>query len=420
MKRIFSNGPSRDFVSKELTNLLANPGQVFIAAPYVTETSDVLAAAKRGVKVKLLVGLNATTSPDALKMLVGLSDVSIRYLTHRFHAKIYISESSVLLGSSNLTDGGMKSNREATIRLSHPGDEEAIEETRALFLELWESARVLTTETLSKFAEAHKRFKPSGAPDSLIEAAVGKAEPPNINVSSTEKSAERIFIEQLRREVYEQYRPAFLEVMNILQLHGFHRAELLDVGVANETNRFLSWVRQTYAPGDEWKVASSRTPEQRREAIVELGSAWTKTDQNRVPTEYKDWLLRVKARFGTHEAIESASKDELTAGMMSIHAFNEQYRFVKGGELNLPAEFWRANNGDVERVKRTLKYLVHGKEEFIERLHDVLYEPSLKLAYFGRFCALELYGTVKPEEFPPLNGRIAKALHYFGFDVHGD
>jgi hypothetical protein len=43
----------------------------------------------------------------------------------------------------------------------------------------------------------------------------------------------------------------------------------------------------------------------------------------------------------------------------------------------------------------------------------------MKLGYFGQFCALELFGTVKPEECPPMNGRMAKALRYLGFDVPG-
>ena len=36
-----------------------------------------------------------------------------------------------------------------------------------------------------------------------------------------------------------------------------------------------------------------------------------------------------------------------------------------------------------------------------------------------RFCALELYGTIRPTECPPINGRMAKALRYLGFDVRG-
>ncbi len=70
-------------------------------------------------------------------------------------------------------------------------------------------------------------------------------------------------------------------------------------------------------------------------------------------------------------------------------------------------------------MKRTLSYLIHGAGDFIERLHDVLYDARRKLGMFGKFCSLELYGTIRPEECPPMNGRMAKALGYLGFDVRG-
>jgi hypothetical protein len=117
--------------------------------------------------------------------------------------------------------------------------------------------------------------------------------------------------------------------------------------------------------------------------------------------------------------MRQAPKEVITQGLMAVHAFMEQLRFVKGGAANLPAAFWDANGSDVDRVKRSLTHLIHGSGDFIARLHDVLYDPMMKLGYFGQFCALELFGTVKPEECPPMNGRMAKALRYLGFDVPG-
>jgi hypothetical protein len=70
-------------------------------------------------------------------------------------------------------------------------------------------------------------------------------------------------------------------------------------------------------------------------------------------------------------------------------------------------------------VKRTLTYLIHGSGDFIQRVHDVLYDADMKLGMFGYFCALELYGTLKPEDCPPINGRMAKALRYLGYDERG-
>jgi len=418
MNRVFSNGPLKDFVINPFKSMVHQSTRLWIAAPYVTMTHDLVEAAKGGKSVYLLVGLNASTSPKALSAVQGLPNCAVRYFTHRFHAKIYLFDNAALVGSSNLTDGGLLSNREATICVDQPDD---LDELRALFLELWNSAQVLTSDKLKRFTAIYETIKPSWPDaDPRVEQAVGKAEPTNIAVGSEKATAEGIFLENLRREVYEQYRPSFSEVTKILEANHFRRKELEDVGTANETNRFLNWVRLTYAPGEEiWEFAPLRSEDDRRAEILRLGREWTQTDQSKIPDDYLDWLRRVQSTFGTAGAIEAASKEQLMEGLLSIHAFNEQLRFVKGGKANLPNAFWSANNEDVAKAKRTLTYLIHGEGDFIQRLHDVLYDPAMKLRYFGMFCGLELYGTVQPEDCPPINGRMAKALRYLGFDVRG-
>jgi hypothetical protein len=416
MNRVFSNGPSKDFVVNPFRDMVHKSSRLWIAAPYVTRTQDLWEAATSGKSVYLLVGLNAITTPEALSAVHGMPNCAVRYFTRRFHAKIYLFDTEALLGSSNLTDGGLLSNREATICVDQSDD---LDELRALFSELWESALVLTNEKLTSFAAMRKSRSSMPDPDPWIEDAVGKAEPRNISAESEKGTAEGIFLEGLRRQVQE-YRVSFAEVTDILDTNRFRRAELEDAGTAIETNRFLNWVRLTYAPGDEaWQLAPLRAQDERRAEILRLGREWTETDQSKIPSDYIGWLRRVRSIFGTPDAIEDVTKEQLTEGLLSIHAFSEQLRFVKGGEANLPKAFWSANDEDVSKAKGTLTYLVHGGGEFIQRLHDVLYDPAMKLRYFGMFCALELYGTVKPEDCPPVNGRMAKALRYLGFDVRG-
>jgi hypothetical protein len=391
--------------------------RLWIAAPYVTMTQDLLKAATNGKSVYLLVGLNAITTPEALSAVHGVPNCAVRYFTRRFHAKIYLFDVEALVGSSNLTDGGLLSNREATICVDRSDD---LDELRALFNELWESALVLTTEKLESFTNTFASMRrPTLDPDPWIEGAVGKAEPRNINIESEKKTAESIFLEGLRRQVQE-YRVSFSEVANILEANQLRRTELEDVGTAIETNRFLNWVRLTYAPDDEaWQLAPQRSPDERRTEILRLGREWTQTAETKIPPDYVDWVRRVRRIFGSPAAIDDATREELTEGLQSIHAFLEQRRFVKSGDASLSNAFWGANSQDVPRAKRTLTRLVHGGGEFIQRLHELLYDPEMKLRYFGMFCALELYGTVKPEVCPPVNGRMAKALRYLGFDVRG-
>src|SRR5690606_11796721 len=101
--------------------------------------------------------------------------------------------------------------------------------------------------------------------------------------------------------------------------------------------------------------------------------------------------------------------------LTGLHAFEEQLRFVRKGQL-MPT-FWKENANDLVRVRETLHHLLFGSGDFIIRLHDILYDPRWKLSMFGRFCALELFGTVHPDLYPPINGRMVKALRHLGFDV---
>jgi hypothetical protein len=309
VRRAFSNGPAKDFVVNPFTEMIQGAAQVCVAAPYVTETADLLKAANNGTTVKLLVGLNSSTDPKALAAAHGRPGLSIRYFTGgRFHAKIYLFDSAALVGSSNLTDGGLRANREATVYLEESRDHDTIDELRALFWELWESSRVLTTETLKKSTAAHGQFKRADV-DGFIESAVGRAPPPNIKVGSEKKASDLIFREQLFRQVYEQYRPSFNEVTAILDENQFRRPELVSAGAAQETNRFLNWVKLTYAVGEEgWDSTPLRNPEQRKAEITNLGSEWTTTDNNKVPSDYLNWLQKVRSAFGSADRIEAGPK----------------------------------------------------------------------------------------------------------------
>ena len=421
MSRIFSNGPQRDYVINPFKRLVGAASRLYLAAPYFSLPDPILRAAAQGKHVHLLVGLNSATIPRALEEVHGVPGIDVRYLTWRFHAKIYIFGDAALLGSSNLTDGGLLSNREAVICFDQPEDTADVDDILALFFELWESSRVLTTEVLRSFTaarEKHRRIGPD--PDLAIEGAIGRVEPPNIAVASRKKSTKRIFEEELRRQVHEQYGPAFAEVSGILEREGLRRTDLARLALPFETNRFLNYVRLTHVIGDEaWQSAPHRSNEERRTEITRYGREWAKAEDHLVPEDYFRRLDTVDYVFEDADAFGDRDQNEITSGLMSIHAFTEQFRFVKGGEENLPTEFWNLNGNNLSRVKSTLSHLLYGSGDFIERLHDTLFDSSMKLRRFGRFCALELYGTVNPEKCPPMNGRMAKALRFLGFDVKG-
>src|SRR5205085_2414805 len=146
---------------------------------------------------------------------------------------------------------------------------------------------------------------------------------------------------------------AFNEVTTLLEDNKLHRSELDDTGPTNQTNRFLSWVRRTYAPGDVWESTPARSQDDRRSEILRLGREWSMPENDKLHEDYVPSLRRVESTFGEADAIAAASKEELTQGLTSLHAFKEQLRFVKGGATNLSMTFWTENNDDIDKVRNT-------------------------------------------------------------------
>ncbi len=170
MSNLYSNGPGNDFVRTPYAKLISSTTDLFVASPYVTLISELLEAAKAGKRIRLLVGLNAATSPAALRSVFGVSNIAIRYYTRRFHAKMYVFDNCALVGSSNLTDGGMQSNREATVLVEQA---DQLQDVRTLCEELWGSAPVLTAEVLGTFEKSNQGFGKYMDPSVKIEMALG-------------------------------------------------------------------------------------------------------------------------------------------------------------------------------------------------------------------------------------------------------
>jgi hypothetical protein len=167
-------------------------------------TQEVLAAARPGSAVSLLAGLNAATSPRALK--------AIDWRPRRFVEP---------------DDGGLLSNSEATSG---------------------STGKRMPTK-LKLFATTHPGLPHPGPRPRQADRDCRRAGGAGQHQRGEHgQSYERIFLEGLRRQVYEQHQPAFNEVTAPLLEHNF---QLANAGVANETNWFLNWVQLTYAPGDE-------------------------------------------------------------------------------------------------------------------------------------------------------------------------
>ncbi|WP_116827330.1 MULTISPECIES: phospholipase D-like domain-containing protein [Pseudomonas syringae group] len=416
---VHTNGPSKDYVLSAYSLLLETASVLRLAAPYFNRSEEIIKAARRGATVQLLVGLNSATHPGELAKVVAEPNCTVHYFTDGFHSKVFIGDDNqAMLGSANLTQGGLIQNREATITLDQPHDEARIAALLLHFAELWDDAAIMTSAELSKFRLVWESAKKLPSADALFDKGLVPVTPTNVLVGSEKKSPQRLFLADMQKLIYSQYMPAFREVASFLQSGGYRRPELASLDISAETNRFLNWCRLTLILDDEtWKEAPTLDPAGRLTKLVAIAQEWVETRDPRIESGYVSSQNLLHQVFGSPEAIGQSSQDLLTEGLLQVHAFSELLRFTRGGLAQLPIAFWKDNGGDVIRVKASLTHLLYGKDDFAVRICDLLWSEKYRLSKIGKFCSLELVGMVKPLEAPPINSRMAKALRFLGHDV---
>src|SRR5206468_258232 len=108
------------------------------------------------------------------------------YTDERFHAKFYIIDDVALVGSANLTNAGLKANREMSV-VVHRERDSAFEALPGFFDVLWDYADVLTQGIVDEYEKAFRSLeRPSGEEefDKFLSRFVTPCVPPNIRVDS--------------------------------------------------------------------------------------------------------------------------------------------------------------------------------------------------------------------------------------------
>jgi hypothetical protein len=421
LRECYGNTSTTGYTIDWFNHCTKQASEAYLASPFFTTAEAVNILTKRGCNVHLLVRLCSITTPTALREVLKYPNVRVRYYTDReFHAKLYIAGDVALVGSANLTDTGLKRNREASVVL-HRERDLAFDELVALFTMFWSSAETLTTDILTQYELA---FRQIGDPNEdanfqkILEGFVPKAEVPNAKVGSERVSKERAFLQHYHRKYDEELIPAFREVEAIFADFGQRRAEFDGEDPIIEIGRFLGWARLVNAPGDAWQATSiAEAPERRGRVISNLQGWVMSSDTTAGDMYYADQevgrINRLKSEMGGPDTIAALSYDDLFEALIGVHAFYDRLRHVKGGLPGLKAQF--EENG-LPRIKATLTHLLHGPGVALNRAYDCIRNEQWKLSGFGEAGVMELLGWMDPQR-PPINGRTVKALRFFGFDV---
>ncbi|MCX5568192.1 phospholipase D-like domain-containing protein [Kaistia nematophila] len=156
LSELYANTRATDFTINFFMRVGLDPKFALLAAPFFTTNDPIKALTDKGCDVRLIVRFSPITTPEALRHALENPRVKTRYFTDaKFHTKLYIIDNVALIGSANLTDSGLKANRELSILLRQDRDE-TFNALPGLFDELWNDADVLNEDVLREYEKAYK------------------------------------------------------------------------------------------------------------------------------------------------------------------------------------------------------------------------------------------------------------------------
>ena len=414
--RIYSNSTPKDILRNAFFNNLVGVVHVSMASPFFSNADLVEEVLKEGRTARLIVVLGPATSPVHLQRLMNRGSVHIRYFTSSaFHSKLYIfGDKTALVGSANLTQSGMNSNREICVEI--PREDEAFDNLVLLFQSYWSQAEVLDADVLQKYTKLYDTYgqKKESSLEGKIKEQFGEVVPAEgIVVGKKKPSKEKIFLSDYRR-TYQEFISAYKEVKELYVADSRRQQPETVVPIRFEVDQFFSFIREEYAKGDSYRDEPIRSIEDRKRSVTSRLEDW-----HSQRWEYLDDKIHIHIprllRLSTTELIETATFEEIVNSLDVCHSFHERLRFFAGGHETHLEEFKKTN--DVKQVRKVIAYLLHGKDDYITRMGNCIFAPEFKLNQFGRSAVQELLGWVNKEDIPICNSRTVKALRYLGYDV---
>ncbi|MEX0829923.1 MAG: phospholipase D family protein [Nitrospirales bacterium] len=418
---LFTNrSAKKDFVQNALVPYMNEGGRnIYIAVAYFTEHDSLSKLVKGNNHLRIVLGLKYPTNPLSLEQIIKLENVEVRYFTSQaFHPKLYIfGQKEALVGSANLTKHALLTNQEVVVSI--PSDDPRFGELACLFSDFWSQAKVLDAVAIEKYKAIYNRHQEA---DKLIanmgeevQSTLGNVVYANINRGPQKETEQNIFIDDYRKN-YQECVGAFQVVLRAYQGVGKRKVPEELIPLRMEIDSFFSFVRDTYAKGDSYLHQPILSRPMQESKIQPLVGEWLETSYPHFENQIvKVNYPKIKRWLSTPETIQQASIDELFDVLCVIHSFHDRFRFYPGGLEGLKGEFFAKN--ELSRIKDCLSYLLHGEDEIIVRMANLIFNEKYKLNVFGRSNVQEIVGWCNNDNLPVVNGRTTKVLRYLGFEV---
>ena len=409
----------RDFFINAFPGVCFKPCDVYIATAFYTFPDPLIKLRELGYRVKIVVRLGYPTKPEALKAIFNREGIQVRFVNDRsFHPKLYIyAGNCAIVGSSNLTEAALKSNQEVNVVLE--AADSRYEELVSIFVDWWDQSKVMDSEALAQYSKIYDRYRTRYDNENIIEEELrkkqGRVTIQNIIRGLKKPSKSEIYLDQYRTD-YQEFHDAYKTVERVYKSTGRRKYDENQLPLRMEIDSFFSFIREKKARRDSYlKEPILHGREQEDKILTNINewfdTEWTWLEDEIVPNRYPT----IQRILGSPESIEKATMDDIVTALSSCHSFFDRLRFYPGGHETHIKEFKETN--DIDQVKATITFLLHGEGDFIRRLGRCIYDSAFKLNSFGKSNVQELLGWVNTQNIPVCNNRTLRSLRWLGFDA---
>ncbi|WP_394230281.1 phospholipase D-like domain-containing protein [Shewanella colwelliana] len=394
---IYTNTRS-DWTHNWFTEIPSSITNLNVAVAFITQYELLVNLANSGKRIKVVCRLGYPTSPTALLELNNHPNIEVRYFNSKsFHPKLYIAQnSSILIGSANMTDSAMLSNQEVSVTIDIEDDK--FEELELTFWRYWADSNVLTPTVLKQYQKNWNESKELIRKLRELESKLSKSIP-----EQTPKEDKAV---ETYRKMYQERETAFNTIRDIYVNYGVRKAPSLPINI--EVDLFLSFIHSEYAKKDSHHNETVCSESATIELIKEwLNSEATHLHERVVPDIYPT-LLKC---FGSEQKITQSSGKKLVYALLKLNAFASANRYLSEDRA---VEAFLTKNSEKD-IKSSLAHLLYFGRDRIKTMFDLDKGNSKNLSGFGTSSIKELVGWIHAESSPIINQRTTTALSFLGF-----
>lgn len=398
---IITNNISELSIREKIQEFLPKSDKVIIAVAFFSDSELIKQMLEAGKTVTLIVSLRPPTNYYALKDILHKDNLNTLYLGPDFHSKIYafIDDKKVIIGSiigsSNLTPGGLDNNIETNVVLQ---DIDSLKQVDQLLKEIQDLSTILQPDKLEDYKERYDDFIKRNPPEKSSKGA-------------TKKGTGSFKVSKKSSEYYEFWKVAD-KVKDLVK--DISAREYPGIPVYLVVDHFWHWVVKICPPArlSILKDSDDLTKAEYIPKLFEDYCKWDKSEKGKTAPTYTESMpanSRKLQKLLSQDKIKMLDKDGALEVYRSFHATPKLIQRFEADK-----QFIEENK--IGNIRESLDYLLYSDDPIDIRIHNMTApNGKYKLKEFGPSCVQELLGWVYPTKMPIRNNKADKAIRLLGF-----